>query len=424
MVRAGTALVIGRKLGEGGQGAVYEVVVGGKSLAVKWLRPSPLEAEQRQAIGRLTSHSRPHRAFAWPIDLVESNEVGGFGYLMPMMERRFQSLAALLNEPRQPSFRTLIAIARNLVDAFSSLHAAGLCYRDINFGNLRVDPGTAEVMIIDNDNVGTDGDAAFVKGTRRFMAPEIVRGEALPSSRTDFYSLAVLLFLLLVHGHPLEGRRVVASYDWAAGEESELMVEHFGREPLFVFDPVDVSNRPLPDDPMARWWPVYPVFLRLLFERSFTTGIVDPSSPDRCSEGRWRRALNHLADCIWICGACRAALFWDPDEPSRPCWACGLVNESPYRLELAGRSIVLVDGTPVTAEAGKSSLEPDPRELLAMTERHPALPGQLVIRNLTDSPWIVAPVSEEVKVVRPGQRVALRPMEIDFGHTQGRIGRT
>lgn len=415
MARAGTTLVIGRKLGEGGQGSVHEVMLEGRPLALKWVRPSTLQADQRLAIERLLARGRPHPSFAWPLDVVESVELEGFGYLMPMVEPRYQSLAALLNEPRQPSFRILIAIGRNLVDAFASLHAAGLCYRDINFGNLRVDPLTAEAMIIDNDNVGTDGEPAFVKGTRRFMAPEILREEALPSSRTDFYSLAVLLFHLLVHGHPLEGRRVVAEYDWSADvDEAGLIVKHFGREPVFVFDPDDDSNRPSDGDPMARWWPIYPAFLRRIFERSFTEGIRDPDSPDRCTEGRWRRVLSRLADSLWVCGTCRAALFWDPEEPGRGCWSCRLVNEPPYVLELPGHTIVLSDGKEIAA---------DPPQLLALTERHPTVPGGLVLRNMTAASWAVAPIGEDVKAVLPGQRLALREMEVDFGHARGRIAR-
>jgi serine/threonine protein kinase len=44
-----------------------------------------------------------------------------------------------------------------------------------------------------------------VLGTPRFMAPEVVRREAAPSDQTDRYSLAVLLFYLLMGGHPLDG---------------------------------------------------------------------------------------------------------------------------------------------------------------------------------------------------------------------------
>ena len=53
---------------------------------------------------------------------------------------------------------------------------------------------TREAAIIDVDNVGVDGGSALVKGTRPFMAPELLRDEALPSTVTDLHSLAVLFY--------------------------------------------------------------------------------------------------------------------------------------------------------------------------------------------------------------------------------------
>ena len=60
------------------------------------------------------------------------------------------------------------------------LHAKGLCYQDINFGNLFFDPETGEACICDNDNVDIDGSPSQMAGTFGFQAPEIVRGEAYP----------------------------------------------------------------------------------------------------------------------------------------------------------------------------------------------------------------------------------------------------
>lgn len=59
------------------------------------------------------------------------------------------------------------------------------------------DPDTGDVLICDNDNVSANGiDNSSVYGTPRFMAPEIVMGQAKPSRNTDLYSLAVLLFYM------------------------------------------------------------------------------------------------------------------------------------------------------------------------------------------------------------------------------------
>jgi serine/threonine protein kinase len=51
-------------------------------------------------------------------------------------------------------------------------------------------------LIADNDNVSVDGAGVLgVLGTPRFMAPEIVRGETVPSTQTDLFSLSVLIFI-------------------------------------------------------------------------------------------------------------------------------------------------------------------------------------------------------------------------------------
>jgi len=187
--------------------------------------------------------------------------MAGFGYVMPRLEPGFISFAQLLGRAEQPPFRAMITIGRHLVEAFEALHASGLCYRDISFGNLWVHPERGEVAIIDNDNVGVDGGDVFVWGTLRFMAPEVVRHDAVPSSVTDLYSLAVFLFYLFVHGHPLEGMQTEATFSWAAAPRESgngLAERYFGTAPLFVFDPHDDANRPSPGDPMRIWWPIYP----------------------------------------------------------------------------------------------------------------------------------------------------------------------
>jgi DNA-binding helix-hairpin-helix protein with protein kinase domain len=356
----------------------------------------------------------------WPIDLVDCDEVAGFGYVMPLLSDRFVTFVGLLNGTYDTSFRKMIDIARQLVDAFASLHASGLCYRDISFGNLRVDPETADIAILDNDNVGTDGGDAFVKGVLRFMAPEVVRNECLPSTVTDLYSLAVFLFYLFVRGHPLEGSRTDSTYNWSGERsETELATRHFGFDPLFVFHPTDHRNGPPPGDPMLAWWPVYPGFFQDLFVRAFTDGLNDDTLSGRVTEGTWRRTLNRLADSINVCGNCRASTFWDPEATSRGCWNCGRTPPPPPLLAVGGHQVVLAEGNPVTSHHLYN--DRGHRTAVGMVESVDGHPEDLVLRNLTGSAWDVTPLGEETKSVQPNQRLRIRPMDIDFGTRKGTI---
>jgi hypothetical protein len=73
MVRAaGTPVLVGERLGEGGQGIVHAAQIGGASCAVKWYRAVPKPKELRDSITALLDSGCPHPAFIWPIDLVAS----------------------------------------------------------------------------------------------------------------------------------------------------------------------------------------------------------------------------------------------------------------------------------------------------------------------------------------------------------------
>jgi serine/threonine protein kinase len=341
---------------------------------------------------------------------------------MPLLDPRFVSLAQVLNQDRQPSFRVITTIARELVDAFAALHSAGLCYRDISFGNLRIDPATREVAIIDVDNVSADGGSSQVKGTGPFMAPELLRDEAFPSTATDLHSLAVLLFYLLMHGHPLYGVRADASRSWERGahrSETEMLMRTFGLEPVFIFDPGDSSNRPVPGDRALTWWPIYPEQCRRVFTRAFTTGLRDASLNGRVTEGTWRRVLLDLHDSVYTCPACRAALFYDAERAGQRCWNCSAVLPVPVTLRLRGSLLVLSEGAVLTSH--HLNRDRDYRRVCAVVEPGPRQPGRAVLRNLTSRTWTVLPDGEEAKRVVPNQRLGIRPMRIDFGPARGQI---
>src|ERR1700750_1231426 len=113
MERAGALLAVEKRSGEGGQGVVHVARLNGALFAVKWFRPGLGCDEMRTSITALIQRGRPpHPAFVWPIDLVSSWRVPGLGYVMPLLEPRFVSLAQLLNTDRPPSFRVITAIGR------------------------------------------------------------------------------------------------------------------------------------------------------------------------------------------------------------------------------------------------------------------------------------------------------------------------
>ena len=183
-------------LGAGGQGAVYTVDIEGARFALKWYHDSIVQVDRtlRARLSRAIGVGPPTDRFLWPIDLVEVSNSPSFGYVMPLRQGEYAGMRGLIARPPNRldlSLARRVLVCHSVAHNFLELHARGFCYQDINFGNIFLNPNTGDVVICDNDNVDIDGMDASVFGTRKFMAPEVVMRRALPSTKTDLFSMGV-----------------------------------------------------------------------------------------------------------------------------------------------------------------------------------------------------------------------------------------
>jgi len=411
-------------LGAGGQGEVYRTSVQGSPMALKWYYPHTATESQRSTLRALIDSGSPDARFLWPAELVTAPSKAGFGYLMALRELRYKGISDLLVRRVTPSFRSLATAGVHLADGFLQLHARGLCYRDISHGNVFFDPDTGEVLICDNDNVAPNRTKGGILGTPRFMAPEVVRGKARPSTQTDLFSLAVLLFLMLMNHHPLEGEKESSIHCF----DLPAMTRLYGSEPVFIFDPVDKSNQPVAGfhDNALAFWPLYPAFLRDLFTQSFTTGIKDPDH-GRVRESTWRAAMSRLRDAILYCG-CGAENFYDADAlkaaggASGSCWQCGRTLQLPPRIRI-GRSIVMLNHDAKLYGHHLDDAGPfDFTKPIAEVTRHPSDPSRWGLKNLTSDHWTATAADGTVRDVEPGKNVLLAVgTKVHFGKAEGGI---
>lgn len=239
--KAGESYTVKQQLGAGGQGEVYAVENKGITYALKWYYAKSATKNQKDILDNLIMKGKPNDSFLWPQDLIYKKEGEPFGYIMPLRPENYKGIIDMMKRRAEPSFEALCRAAFNLTKGYRDLHSMGYCYRDISFGNVFFNPDTGDVLICDNDNVSYDGAVSGVYGTARFMAPEIVNGKAKPSTNTDLFSLAVLLFYMFMLNHPLEGKLEanIKCLDYLA------MNRLYGTHPVFIFDPNDTSNRPL-----------------------------------------------------------------------------------------------------------------------------------------------------------------------------------
>lgn len=414
----GTELEVIRKLGEGTQGEVYLVSGLSGFQAVKWYKPEQATPEQRAAILYLVKTGPPFGAagkrFVWPLDLVTREGSDQFGYLMPRIDtQRFAELGEVWAHIKPvPAFSSLCEISYQLANSYRALHLSGHCYRDISAGNLMFDPLSGNILICDNDNVGVNRQSACqVWGTMEYMAPEIIRCSADPSTQTDLHSLAVLLFYLWVWHHPFHGEMEYSFHCWDIPAKKKV----YGESPVFIFDPDNAENRlpPDPDYAIARErWEYCPSDLKAAFIRAFTEGLRDPGR--RVTEGEWQNLFSAIKDRIVICPRCHAENIACPDGQIAPCWHCQATIVPPPVLRIrrpVGDSVVaLAVGTTLRRRhISVSQASDDGSEIVGIVVQHPTVPGAAGIRNKSALPWDAAFPNGDTARVPPGRAVPLHP---------------
>ena len=430
-------------LGSGGQGEVYEVICDNRKYALKWYFKSSATRQQWKVLEKLIAKGSPTKSevdangkkkdtFLWPIDLVRREDIparqgGGsiFGYIMELRSDKYKGIVDLMKCRINPSFHELVMACFNLTKGYQKLHEEGYQYRDISFGNAFFDPNTGDVKICDNDNVTPNGvQDGGVKGTPRFMAPEIVRGEASPSRNTDQFSLAVLLFYMLMISHPLEG-----------AEEAKIkcmdppaMRRLYGDNPIFIWDPGNKKNRPVKGyhDNARIYWQIYPQYIKDLFIQSFTTGLKNPAK--RVTENQWMEALAKLMSGIIVCQDCGAKNFYDEEKgkDGHVCWnpKCGHTIRIGSKLVIGeGKKqihIPIAAGTRLYSHhiRGDYDMQTEVAEIVV----NPKDPSKWGVRNLAEENWTYIKEDGSQLIVPSGKAATItKNVSIDFGTVMGRF---
>jgi len=88
--------IVEKFLGSGGQGEVYQAQRDGKPVALKWYYPSSATPDQQKALETLIKIGAPSDRFLWPTELATASATSGFGYVMPLRDRRYRSIVDLM----------------------------------------------------------------------------------------------------------------------------------------------------------------------------------------------------------------------------------------------------------------------------------------------------------------------------------------
>lgn len=399
--QSGKKLKILETIGSGGQGEVFKVTDSIKYYALK-VYHSNVSFEQFENLKFLISKTPPSKSFVWPLDLYHENN--RFGYLMEFIQKRYKKISDIFVRKSEPTFKILFRFGYNLANAFFQLHSKGLCYKDISHSNILFAEDNGDILIIDNDNITVNNNPkSTILGTPRFMAPEIVRKENYPDNLTDLYSLSVLLFYILFLHHPLEGEKEykIKCFDDKA---MELL---YGKEPIFIFDPNDTSNRPVHGyhNNAIIFWNIYPDILKNIFLKAFTEGLKDRNK--RVRESEWKQIFLKIHDMIVYCEHCGVENFYKENQ-NIICWNCQKILTKRLILKINSNIIVLN----YDAKIYRHNINPskvDFEKPIGIIKNKPDNPKIWGLQNLSDKPWTATISPNNVlKEIKPGQTITIK----------------
>lgn len=230
---------LGKLLGKGGEGTVYEVVDQPAMVAKLYTKDMPAERAEKLRVMPQLLTPKLASLTAWPHDILRGGGGKVVGFLMPKINAHdVHEVYGPKSRQRifpQADWRLLVRTALNTARGFAVVHEAGILVADVNHGGVMVS-ADATVRLIDCDSFQiTTGAKTFLceVGVEDFTPPELQGGSfrgVVRATNHDNFGLAVLIFRLLMLGrHPFAGRHL-GKGDLSIGEAIAQCKYAYSRE--------------------------------------------------------------------------------------------------------------------------------------------------------------------------------------------------
>lgn len=273
-----------------------------------------------------------------PITTVEGDE-DKFGYIMDLVDLQDYTTIKKAWCGKYPSCKAICKIVKNLAQVFETLHLSyGMCYKDVNEGNIFFNPDTGDIKIIDNDNIGYR-DKFTIKGTSGYMAPEVVLGDK-PDHNSDRFSFSVFVYRLLIGGFPFEGpytEKYCINNNVLPDDARKVI---YGTHALFVWHPTDrqnsIENSVNPQQRgQVEYWNRLPASVKDLFINTFVVNLSKDRRAERATDSDWKNVFDRLEQNLVTCPSCGRITF----SESGKCFECASsLKMSKVSVILSGQS--------------------------------------------------------------------------------------
>jgi serine/threonine-protein kinase len=207
--------VIDKELGSGAMGAVYRgrYTKDGRVVAIKVMAPG-LGTTNNRAAERFEREAEILKQLRHP-HIVRLFGVGTYQrtryFAMEYIEG--ESLDKVMARRGRMSWEEVIALGQQLCDALQHAHEKGIIHRDLKPSNLMIlRDGTLKLTdfgIAKDMDVTQLTSANCTVGTAAYMSPEQCKGERDLSSKSDLYSMGVLLYELVTGRKPFNAENAM-----------------------------------------------------------------------------------------------------------------------------------------------------------------------------------------------------------------------
>lgn len=404
-LRNGSSCTVKKELGRGGQGIVYQVDYQGHDYALKWYTQNFINTNAFYSnLEENAKKGTPAPNFLWPEAVTEKSN-GSFGYIMKLRPKGYEELSAfMLAKVKFPSVNVLLDACLQICSAFQQLHILGYSYQDMNDGNFFINPQTGHVLICDNDNVAPHGTNMGIAGKGGYMAPEIVDGEKLPDIYTDYFSLSVILFILIFMNRPFEGAKAISCPCLTTNAEKILN----GKNSVFILDPSDNSNRPVNGihTNVIQRWPLFPALIRDAFVKTFSKEAMH-TPEKRVMEIDWLKRLVQIRSMYAKCPVCGKETFHNISAETSKCIECGRTFQHVPFLEVGRYRIPLTPEQKIYSCHISSDKEYG--KVIGEIITNPQNPAKKAIRNLSSFEWQAITPDNKFRIISSQGVIPLIP---------------
>lgn len=321
----GEPVSLGRELGRGGEGSVYEVLDLSEQVAKLYRKAPDLKKQAKLSFMASSADAHLLKSVAWPQETLHPSRGGPVvGFLMPKVAGKspihmVYSPAHRRQDYPNVAWDFLLYVARNVAASFEAVHSHGHVIGDVNQSSFMVGRDS-KVVLIDSDSfqINARGTLHLCEvGVSHFTPPELqTLSSFVGFTRTtnhDTFGLALLVFHVLFGGrHPFSGVPVRSG----VGDALETDIKSF----RYAYAR-DNKSRGINPPPRSISVSMLPDAMESMFHLAFTELGASSARP---TAQQWVSALDEIRGRLKKCAASNMHVY--PDHLAKCPW-CALEQQ-------------------------------------------------------------------------------------------------